>query len=144
MRRALLVLVCAAVAAGACTAPPPATPSAEAQLAAPSAQASPTLAGNFEVDVWVDNAAPSRGQRVTVSGSLIKNGVRLGGIMMDATWPDATRERGAGRCYVQVIYGAGVCAIEAADMLPDVFVPVTVTFDYGGVTYTGHTGFTPH
>lgn len=87
---------------------------------------------------------PARDQRVTVFGSLIPYGVRLGGIMMDATWPDATRGSGRGRCYVQVIYGAGVCTIEVADLPPDVFVPVTITFDYRGATYTGQTGFTPH
>jgi hypothetical protein len=141
-RGVLLLLVCAILAACANTGQP-GTPTAAPLVGEPSAVGLPTPANTFDVDVWVDNATPSREQRVTVSGSLIKNGVRLGGLMMRANWPDPTRERGTATCYVQVIYGAGVCAIEAHTHPPGIFVPVTITFDYRGGTYIGHTGFTP-
>jgi hypothetical protein len=103
----------------------------------------PAPADLFEVEAWVDNPAPARNERVTVSGSLLKNGVRLGGMMMQATWPEEAQERGIPNCNVLVIYGSGVCAIEAVDYPPGMFVPVTVTFKYAGATHTGHTGFTP-
>lgn len=86
---------------------------------------------------------PSRDSRVTISGSLIKNGVRLGGMMMQATWPDKRQEHGVPNCNVLVIYGSGVCTVDAGNYPPGVFVPVTVTFEYGGMRHIGHTGFTP-
>lgn len=91
----------------------------------------------------MDNPSPSQNSRVTVFGSLIKNGVHLGGIMMHATWPDETKKSGTASCDVLVIYGTGVCTTQVRDYAPGVFVPITVTFDYRGVRYTGHTGFTP-
>ena len=76
-------------------------------------------------------------------GSLIKDGVYLGGMTMRAIWPDEDQERGVPNCSVQVIYGSGVCIVETEDFQPDVFVPITVAFDYHGQTYRGQTGFTP-
>ena len=104
---------------------------------------SPTPRDTFEVDAWVDNPTPSQDSRVTIYGSLIKNGVHLGGMAMQATWPDETQERGVPNCSVQVIYGSGVCTADAGDYAPGVFVPITVKFEYGGLTHIGHTGFTP-
>jgi hypothetical protein len=97
----------------------------------------------FEVEAWVDNPMPSRDTRVIIRGSLIKNGVRLGGMMMQATWPEETQERGVPNCRVLVTYGSGVCVVPVKNYEPGVFVPVTVTFDYGGMIHIGHTGFTP-
>lgn len=95
------------------------------------------------MEAWVDKPSPARDGRVIARGSLIKNGVRLGGMMMQATWPDETQERGVPNCNVLVTYGSGVCAIDAEGYPPGVFVPITVTFDYDGTRYVGHTGFTP-
>jgi len=97
----------------------------------------------FEVQAWVDKPAPERDERVTIYGSLIKNGVYLGGMAMDAVWPEEGQERGMPNCRVQVIYQAGVCVTDAANYPPGEFVPVTVIFDYKGNRYTGETGFTP-
>jgi hypothetical protein len=102
-----------------------------------------TSTDRFEVEAWVDKPAPARDERVTVSGSLIKNGVYLGGIMMQATWPEAAQERGVPNCYVLVIYQRGVCTIEAGSYPSGEFVPVTITFEYKGIQYSGQTGFTP-
>lgn len=82
--------------------------------------------------------------RVIVWGSLIKNGVHLGGMMMQATWPDETQEVGIPNCRVLVIYGSGVCVIDDIDYPPGEFVPITVSFEYGGKEFVGQTGFTPY
>lgn len=94
----------------------------------------------IELDLWVDNPTPPLNSFVTVRGSIIRNGVRLGGLVMHATYP--TKE-GAVSCDSLIIYGAGVCTIPVRDYTPGAFVPITVTFDYDGVRYTGQTGFTP-
>ncbi len=130
---ASLILVFAILLSCSPAASPPATPS----------PAPPTPADIFEVEAWVDDASPPHDARVTVYGSLIKNGVRLGGMTMQATWPDETQERGVPNCKVQVIYGSGVCTLDAGNYPPGEFVPITVTFRYGGGTHVGHTGFTP-
>ena len=104
---------------------------------------SATPGDTFEVKAWVDNPTPFQNSLVNVWGSLIKNGVHLGGIMMRATWPDKTEKSGTSSCDVLVIYGAGVCGVPVKDYALGVFVPITVTFDYRGVRYTAHTGFTP-
>ncbi|MHB0988165.1 MAG: hypothetical protein ACYC3P_05805 [Bellilinea sp.] len=98
---------------------------------------------SFEVEAWVDNPAPAHDARVILVGSLIKNGAYLSGIMMQATWPDKTQERGVPNCYVLVTYGRGVCVINTSSLPPGVFVPITITFEYGGGTYIGQTGFAP-
>ena len=97
----------------------------------------------FEVEAWVDNPTPDQNRRVNAHGSLIKNGVRLGGMAMVAVWPDPGQEYGVPNCSVQVIYGSGVCLIVAADFSPGEYVPITVTFHYAGEIFSGHTGFTP-
>jgi hypothetical protein len=94
----------------------------------------------IELDLWVDDPTPPLNSFVTVRGSIIRNGVRLGGLVMRATYP--TKE-GLSSCDVLVIYGAGVCTLPVKDYTPGVFVPITVTFDYDGIRYTGQTGFTP-
>jgi hypothetical protein len=94
------------------------------------------------VKAWVDNPTPSQNSLVLVRGSLLKNGARLGGLMMRATWPDKTEKSGISSCDTLVIYEAG-CVVHVKDYPPGVFVPITVTLDYQGVRYTAHTGFTP-
>lgn len=103
----------------------------------------PTPVHAFEVVAWVDNPSPQLGSRVILFGSLIKDGVHLGGMAMRATWPDETQERGVPNCSVQVIYGSGVCVVETDVFQPGVFVPITVTFEYQGKIYSGHTGLKP-
>ncbi len=102
-----------------------------------------TAGDKFKVKAWVDGRTPAQNSQVIVFGSLIKNGVHLGGIMMHATWPDVSGKSGTSSCDVLVIYGKGVCSLRVRDYVPGVFVPITVTFDYRGARYTGHTGFTP-
>lgn len=117
------------------------------QPVTPSPQAASSLSSAyeevFEVRAWVNKPNPERDERVTLHGSLIKNGVYLGGMAMQAVWPEEGQERGVPNCSVQVIYQAGVCAIEAADYPSGVYVPITVIFNYRGERYTAETGFTP-
>jgi hypothetical protein len=103
----------------------------------------PMRTPTFEVIAWVDDPNPKLGSRVMLYGSLIKDGVYLGGMVMRATWLDENQERGVPNCSVQVIYGSGVCIVETEGFQPDVFVPITITFDYHGQTYRGQIGFTP-
>jgi hypothetical protein len=98
--------------------------------------------GQFEVVSWFDDPEPEHGSRVMLYGSLIKSGVTLGGMMMEATWPDENQARGVPNCRVQVIYGSGVCIIETADLPKGVYIPITLKFEYQGKTYQGQTGFT--
>lgn len=120
-------------------------PASEPETPTPQATRAHSLTSEdvFEVQAWVDKPAPERDERVTIYGSLIKNGVYLGGMAMDAVWPEEGQERGMPNCRVQVIYQAGVCVTDAANYPPGEFVPVTVIFDYKGNRYTGETGFTP-
>jgi hypothetical protein len=65
------------------------------------------------------------------------------GRAMSAFWPDETNERGVPNCYALVTYGDGKCVIDVSRFPPGKFVPVTVSFNYGGKIYTAQTGFTP-
>lgn len=113
----------------------------------PSSQPGPLAAAaqedQFEVIAWVDNETPAQGERVNLSGSLLKNGVFLGGMMMQAYWPDENLDEGMPNCNVLVIYQRGVCIIETGDFPVGDFVSITVEFEYNGKTHTGQTGFTP-
>lgn len=129
----------------ACSAPGPAvagqTPTA-APRSSPTPAPLPTPA--LEVELWLDDPSPEPGARVILYGSLIKHGVRLGGMAMRASWPDPDQERGVPNCSVQVIYGSGVCIVETQGFPSGVYVPINVTFEYQGRLYQGQTGFTPH
>jgi hypothetical protein len=118
------------------------TEEATTQQAA-SSTPSPTSQYTYEVKAWVNKPNPSKEDLVTVYGSLLKNGVYLGGMMMQATWPDPDQERGTPNCNVLVIYQTGVCTISAGKYEPGRFVPVQIYFDYDGAVFTGETGFTP-
>jgi len=97
----------------------------------------------FEVTAWVDNPSPEQGDRIMLSGSLIKNGTYLGGMMMTASWPDQDQELGVPNCKVLVIYARGICTIEVSNYPSGVAVPITVSFPYKGHYYTGTASFTP-
>ena len=56
---------------------------------------------------------------------------------------DEAHERGVPNCYTSVNYGDGKCVIDVSRFPPGKFVPVTVSFNYGGKTYSAQTGFTP-
>jgi hypothetical protein len=105
---------------------------------------SPTSGDIFEVQAWVNEPFPARDEQVIVYGSLIKDGVRLGGIMMRASWRDGTHEHAIPDCFVLVTYGRGVCTLDQGGLPSGVFLPITVTFDYNGSRFIGQTGFTPH
>jgi hypothetical protein len=97
----------------------------------------------FEVKAWVDNPNPEREDQIMLSGSLIKNGTYLGGMMMTASWPDENQEPGVPNCKVLVIYARGICTIDVSDYPSGVTVPITVSFPYAGHYYTETTSFTP-
>lgn len=103
----------------------------------------PLRTATFEVVAWVSDPNPQLGSRVILHGSLLKDGIHLGGMAMRATWPDNNQERGVPNCSVQVIYGSGVCIVESEGFQAGVYVPITVTFEYQNKYYSGQTGFTP-
>jgi hypothetical protein len=98
---------------------------------------------SYEVEAWVSDPTPNQDEQVFVYGSLIRNGVRVGGMMMRAYWPDEKQAPGIPGCNVLVIYGSGGCILEASKFPAGEFVPVRVQFEYYGETYSGETGFTP-
>lgn len=140
---AACLVIAAAVTLAGCAVQPGAAP---IQPAAPGVQPNPTETNQpedtFKVVAWVDNPTPHPGEQVNLSGSLIKNGIYLGGMMMHAAWPDKSQERGVPNCKVLVIYQRGVCIIETGDYQPGEYVPVTIMFVYNDKTFTGETGFT--
>jgi hypothetical protein len=77
-------------------------------------------------------------------GSLIKHGVHLGGMMMNAFWPVDGQHPGIPNCKVQVIYGSGVCIVETNEFASGVPVLLRVEFVYEGRTFSGSTQITPH
>ena len=122
-------------------APPAASQTSSPQPLTQSPTAAPTDV--FKVNTWVNNPAPRRGEQVIVYGSLIKNGVLLGGTMMQGTWTDESHQPGTPNCFVLVTYGRGVCVVETSQFPTGRYVPVNIRFDYRNKTYTGSTGFTP-
>lgn len=114
---------------------------APAELAQPESGPSPISTDVFQVTAWVDNPSPKAGERINISGSLIKNGVYLGGMMMAAYWPDEDDDRLVD-CTIQVIYQRGICIVYADDFPVGEYTPVRVSFEYFGQTFTGETGFT--
>jgi hypothetical protein len=98
---------------------------------------------SYEIEAWVSDPNPARDEQVFVYGSLIRNGVRVGGMMMQAYWPDEKQAPGIPGCNVLVIYGAGGCILEASEFPVGEYVPVRVQFEYYGKTYSGETGFIP-
>jgi len=107
------------------------------------AEFSPTSEDIYEVEAWVNKPAPRPDEQVTIYGSLLKNGVRLGGIMMHARWSERALNTGIPDCFVLVIYGSGVCTVAARDFPTGQFVPITILFEYEERVFTGKTGFTP-
>ena len=75
-----------------------------------------------------------------VRGSLIKNGVFLGGMVMRATWQDNSGPR---QCDVLVIYQMGICYIDVKSFRPGQYVPINIEFTYLDQEFRGQTGFTP-
>lgn len=98
----------------------------------------------FLVKAWVSDPEPFWDERIVAFGSLIKYKHYLGGIMMTATWPDASIDRGVPNCLTQVTYGSGKCVIDVSRYPPGIYVPITVTFTYEGWIFNAYTGFTPH
>ena len=143
MRRTLytiaLILILAGCSSKATSATIDPTPTREVEVV-PTAG---TFEDVFEVKAWVDNPNPERDDQILLSGSLIKNGTYLGGMMMTASWPDEGQERGVPNCKVLVIYARGVCAIDVSNFPSGVTVPITVSFPYAGHFYLGTTSFTP-
>jgi hypothetical protein len=131
----LILLMISILAACTPTASTPAVPRGGIETPAP------TSSDVFQVTAWVDNPYPKAGERINISGSLIKNGVYLGGMMMSGFWPDEKDDR-LPDCHIQVIYQRGIC-IAYADNFP-VGEPITVkvSFDYFGQTFSGETSFT--
>lgn len=108
-------------------------------VAAPTA----ILPSDYTVLAWVDNPTPNRDEQVIVMGSLLNGTVSLGGMMMQAYWPDPQHEPGIPNCFVLVTYGRGVCTLDASSFPFGEPVTVEVRFNYRDHTYTGQVIFTP-
>ena len=94
----------------------------------------------YSVDAWFDNPNPPMGSNVTLSASLLHNGLWTGGGTMWAYW----MQNGALQvCSSIVIYQRGICTIPVRGFEPGVYVPITYTFHQDAREYTGYTGFTP-
>ncbi|HSB65954.1 MAG TPA: hypothetical protein VLD65_05200 [Anaerolineales bacterium] len=133
-----ILMVCACASTGNTLTPAPTTNVQEIVGALPG-----TAQYTFSVKTWVTYPNLTQGKRIILMGSLLKEGVHLGGIMMRATWPDQIHEQGEPNCIVPVLYGKGVCPIDTSNFSPGVFVPVTVSFEYQDTTFITQTGFTP-
>jgi hypothetical protein len=139
----LLVFFFALIMTAACSPILDAQPPLTAGTQPPDSSVSSLSEDSYEVEVWVSDPTPSLDEQVYVYGSLIRNGVRLGGMMMQAYWPDEKQAPGIPGCNVLVIYGAGGCILEASEFPVGEYVPVRVQFEYYGKTYSGETGFVP-
>lgn len=106
-------------------------------------QATPTPEDVFEVYAWVNKPEPKLGEIVTVNGSLIKNGVYLGGVPMWAFWPDENGGNVPHSCVSYMAYQRGICMVDTRDFPADVYVPVSIRIYYQDMTFTTETGFTP-
>lgn len=106
-------------------------------------EATPTPEDVFEIYAWVNKPEPKPGEVVTVSGSLIKNGVYLGGVPMWTFWPDENGGNVPHNCVSYMAYQRGLCMIEVKDYPVDVYVPVSIKIYYQDMVFTTETGFTP-
>jgi hypothetical protein len=141
MIKNLLFLCAVTVFLSACSSLPVISPQPETIPANTVAKPTPTFEDIYEVTAWVDNPYPKAGERINISGSLTKNGVYLGGMMMSAFWPDKDDDRLVD-CTIQVIYQRGICIVYAEDFPVGEYTPVKVSFNYFGQTFSGETGFT--
>ena len=107
----------------------------------PSITLTPT--DRYEVKARVDQKEPKPGQVVRMTGSLIKNGVYLNGIMMSGYWQQPDEDSPSQHCYELSIYQRGQCIIIVEGFPKDVFVPLQVKFIYNGLAFIAETGFTP-
>jgi hypothetical protein len=93
----------------------------------------------YFVDPGLDDPTPPLGGRVMVRARLIKDGVRVGGIMAHVTWMEGGELQ---ICDLLPAYLSG-CIIEVRDFTPGVFVPVTVTMRYEDRVFAAYSAFTP-
>lgn len=103
----------------------------------------PTPADRFEVKAWVSESNPEPGKNVILSGSLIKNGVYLNGIMMSGYWQQPGENSPSLHCYEMTLYQRGRCNILVEGFSENVFVPLKIQFIYDNRLFTAETGFTP-
>ena len=94
----------------------------------------------YSVDAWFDNPNPPMGSNVTLSASLLHNGV-WGGNRITFYW---VQDGEAQTLSEIVIYQRGILTLPVTGFEPGVYVPITYTFMFDdGRTFTGYTGFTP-
>jgi hypothetical protein len=116
----------------------PATPPVQATLVYTRTDAAGYVDTYF-VDPNLGDITPPLGGRVLVRARLIKNGVRVGGMMIEVAW---MQDGEIQHCQFLPLYQNG-CVIEVRDYAPGVLVPVTVTVRYQGAVFMGYGGFTP-
>jgi hypothetical protein len=94
----------------------------------------------YYVDAWFDNPNPAMGSNVTLSVSLLHNGLWGGGATVWFYWVQG----GEPRSFMSiVIYQRGILTIPVTGFEPGVYVPITYTFHSDDKLFTGYTGFTP-
>lgn len=119
------------------------TPQTQSAPATTSPTPMPTSVDRFEVKAWVNEPNPKLGQVLVLSGSLIKNGVYLNGLMMSGFWQETDEETPSQHCYEFVNYQRGKCNIIVEGFTEGEFVPLKIKIIYQGMSFTAETGFTP-
>ena len=94
----------------------------------------------YSVDAWFEDPSPRMGSNVTLSVSLLHNGLWSGGSTVWFYWVQG----GEPQSFMSiVIYQRGILTIPVEGFEPGVYVPITYTFHSDERLYTGYTGFTP-
>ncbi len=129
------------------TAIPTVTPAPPGSLPALTPAPSPTLRDRYELQLWFHNAEPQLGEKVILFGSLLQNGLPIGGdLMMQAKWPDRDAPGGQAVCWDRPNYARGLCFITVTEQYPPgEAVPITVTMHvrWLNAKFTDHIAFTP-
>lgn len=97
----------------------------------------------FVIESWFEKSNTNDENTILLWARLLKNGTKVSGTVLHASWPDPSAERGIARCDVQSIYNGGVCMIQKNKYQAGDYVPVSLSFEYDGITYSDKTGFIP-
>lgn len=129
------------------TAIPTGTLAPPTALPPPTPVPSPTLRDRYELQLWFHNPEPELGEKVILFGSLLQNGLPIGGdLMMQAKWPDKEAPGGQAVCWDRPNYARGLCFITVTEQYPPGEpVPITVTMHvrWLNARFTDQISFTP-
>jgi hypothetical protein len=97
----------------------------------------------FVIESWFEKPNTNDKDTILIWARLLKNGTKVSGTVLHASWPDPSAERGIARCDVQSIYNGGVCWIQKNKYPTGEYVPIKLSFEYDGIIYSDETGFIP-